>query len=76
VVALPAVAILGLWFALQLLQGVLAPAAPGGVAFWAHIGGFVAGLVLIKLFARSNDVTAHRGQSWRPQGRIREGWRA
>ena len=52
---IPAVLILGLWFALQLLSGVgslgVADAQDmGGVAFFAHIGGFVAGVVLIYLF--------------------------
>jgi membrane associated rhomboid family serine protease len=63
IVALPAVAVLGLWFALQLLQGTAAlggPAGGGGVAFWAHIGGFVAGAGLIKLFARRKLVRAKR----------------
>jgi len=74
-IALPAWTMLLYWMAIQFVSGLvgLFGQAQGGVAFWAHIGGFVAGLVLIKLFARSNDVTAHRGQSWRPQGRIREG---
>jgi membrane associated rhomboid family serine protease len=50
----PAVIVLGLWFVLQLFQGVLTLGAAdvGGVAFWAHIGGFVAGLVLAKLLAK------------------------
>jgi len=50
----PAVIVLGIWFLLQLFQGVLILGGPdvGGVAFWAHIGGFVVGLVLAKLFAR------------------------
>src|SRR5256712_3523935 len=52
-VALPAYVILGYWFLLQLLMGTVGALsqAQGGVAFWAHVGGFVAGLVLIKLFA-------------------------
>ncbi|MGD2158315.1 MAG: rhomboid family intramembrane serine protease [Anaerolineales bacterium] len=51
---LPAAIVLGLWFVLQLFQGVLTLGGPdvGGVAFWAHIGGFVAGVVLAKLFAK------------------------
>ncbi len=52
----PAIVVLGLWFVLQFLQGVGSLGggeAQGGVAVWAHIGGFVAGLILIKLFARS-----------------------
>jgi len=50
----PAVVVLGLWFVLQLFQGVLTLGAAdvGGVAFWAHIGGFVTGLVLAKVLAR------------------------
>lgn len=52
--AIPAVIVLGLWFVLQLFEGVLALGAAqvGGVAFWAHIGGFVTGLLLAKLLAR------------------------
>ncbi len=52
----PAALLIGFWFLLQLLSGVSALATTdvvgggGGVAWFAHIGGFVAGLVLIKLF--------------------------
>ena len=50
-VRLPALLVLGLWFAMQLLSELLAP--PGaGVAFRAHIGGFVAGLLLLPVFRR------------------------
>lgn len=47
----PAVFVLGLWFVLQFFSGVLSLGGPdvGGVAFWAHIGGFVVGVVLAKL---------------------------
>ncbi|MBN2149564.1 MAG: rhomboid family intramembrane serine protease [Anaerolineales bacterium] len=47
----PAVIVLGMWFLLQLFSGVLSLGGPdvGGVAFWAHIGGFVAGVVTAKL---------------------------
>lgn len=47
----PAVFVLGLWFVLQLFNGVLSlgQADVGGVAFWAHIGGFIAGIVMAKL---------------------------
>jgi len=52
---LPAIAFLGLWFAQQLLSGVgsFAPATAdegGGVAWWAHIGGFVYGLIIGWIF--------------------------
>lgn len=45
-IPVPAVLVLGYWFALQFLAGIgqLGAAATGGVAFWAHIGGFVIGL--------------------------------
>jgi membrane associated rhomboid family serine protease len=49
----PALIVLGIWFALQLFSGLATPTASGGgVAFWAHIGGFVAGMVLVPLFKR------------------------
>lgn len=47
----PAYVALGIWIGYQLLQGYLSPAGTGGVAYAAHIGGFIAGLVLIKVFA-------------------------
>lgn len=47
----PAFVALGLWIGYQILLGFLAPAGQGGVAYAAHIGGFIAGVVLIKLFA-------------------------
>lgn len=51
---LPASVVLGLWFVLQLFQGVASLGMPdvGGVAFWAHIGGFVSGVVLGCLFKK------------------------
>jgi membrane associated rhomboid family serine protease len=50
----PASIVLGLWFILQFFSGVLSLGGPdvGGVAFWAHIGGFVAGIVMAKLFKK------------------------
>ncbi|MBW3660130.1 MAG: rhomboid family intramembrane serine protease [Gemmatimonadetes bacterium] len=51
IVELPAWLLLGLWFALQMLSGVAAISttqiSAGGVAWWAHIGGFAAGMVLM-----------------------------
>ena len=44
--AIPAWIVLGLWFGLQILSGFNTPTEMGGVAYWAHAGGFVAGLVL------------------------------
>ena len=52
----PAFVALGLWIGYQLLLGYMTPAGTGGVAYAAHIGGFVAGAVLIKLFALGRRV--------------------
>ncbi len=48
---IPAYAVLGFWFVMQLLYGLssLGISPGGGVAFWAHIGGFAAGMLLISL---------------------------
>lgn len=68
-VALPAWVMLGYWFLIQFLSGLVSFAGEvgGGVAFWAHVGGFVAGLVLVKLFARSEYIAEHRAHHWRPR---------
>lgn len=54
IVELPALIFLGFWFVSQLFQGWLAlgGADMSGVAWWAHIGGFVFGLLMVRLFAR------------------------
>jgi len=52
-VELPAYIFLGLWFLLQFYQGsfsILGPGFKGGVAFWAHVGGFLAGMLLLRVF--------------------------
>jgi membrane associated rhomboid family serine protease len=51
VVRVQALWMIGLWFLMQVFFAFIA--GTSGVAYWAHIGGFVAGLALIKLFARS-----------------------
>ena len=60
-VALPAWVMLGYWAVLQLVGGLagLSEIQKGGVAFFAHVGGFIAGLVLIRLFA-SDEVLRRR----------------
>jgi membrane associated rhomboid family serine protease len=55
----PAIWVLAAWFGLQLLMGTIAAAqavgdSQGGIAFGAHIGGFIAGLVLVAIFKRRN----------------------
>lgn len=44
--AIPAWIVLGLWFGIQIFSGLSTPSEAGGVAYWAHAGGFIAGLVL------------------------------
>jgi membrane associated rhomboid family serine protease len=60
-VAVPAFVMLGYWFLLQLLGGLpQLGASSGGVAFWAHVGGFVAGLLLVFIFRNKELVEEHR----------------
>jgi membrane associated rhomboid family serine protease len=61
VVQLPALLVLGLWFLLQLLPAFSEPVSGGGVAYFAHIGGFLFGLAMIRLFAdrARDDYDAH-----------------
>lgn len=47
----PAFVALGIWIGYQIIVGYLTPAGTGGVAYAAHIGGFIAGVALIKVFA-------------------------
>jgi membrane associated rhomboid family serine protease len=47
----PAYVAIGIWIVYQIVLGYMTPAGTGGVAYMAHIGGFAAGLILVKLFA-------------------------
>ncbi|HUF12349.1 MAG TPA: rhomboid family intramembrane serine protease [Longimicrobiales bacterium] len=61
VLAIPAWFVLGEWFVIQMLGGFMTPAeGGGGVAFWAHVGGFVAGVALIIPFRRKQLVNAKK----------------
>jgi membrane associated rhomboid family serine protease len=73
-IALPAWGMLIYWVALQFLGGVTSVVGQqtGGVAFWAHLGGFIVGLMLVKLFERPDRLSEHRNHPWRPR---RVGWR-
>ncbi|MFO7893124.1 MAG: rhomboid family intramembrane serine protease [Longimicrobiales bacterium] len=59
IIPLPAWVMLGYWFLIQLLSGT-ATGGASGVAFWAHVGGFVAGLALVKPFENRQLVEAKR----------------
>ena len=60
IIAVPAWLILIYWFAIQLFSGTVTPQTGGGVAFWAHVGGFVGGVVLVKLFENRRLVEARQ----------------
>ncbi len=53
-VEISAMVVLGFWFALQFLNALLESGARGGVAWYAHVAGFVAGMLLIGIFKRKN----------------------
>jgi membrane associated rhomboid family serine protease len=67
-IVVPAVVMLGYWFLIQLFGGIPTLAAEGaGVAFWAHIGGFLAGVALVPVFRNRARVESHRAmlrQQW------------
>jgi len=55
IIAIPALVLLGIWFAFQFIAGTMsfgAARASGGVAWWAHIGGFVFGFLVMMMFSR------------------------
>lgn len=73
--AVPAVAMLGYWIVLQLLGGLTAlGAVGGGTAFWAHVGGFVAGAVLVFLFRDERLLERHPYHGWKKRGHPTEAW--
>ncbi len=73
--AVPAWMMLGYWFLLQLVSGFASYGQQGGgVAFWAHIGGFVAGGVLIFLFRDKELLARHPYHGWRQQSSPTRTW--
>jgi membrane associated rhomboid family serine protease len=62
------------WAALQFFGGLTSVLAEqrGGVAFWAHLGGFLAGIALVKLLERPDRLADHRSHHYHPR---RVGWR-
>lgn len=57
---LPAFLMIGYWFLLQLFGGLVTSSDAGGVAFWAHVGGFLAGVALLRQFRDPVLVARHR----------------
>jgi membrane associated rhomboid family serine protease len=72
-VALPAWVMLIYWAVLQFFGGVTSIVAEqtGGVAFWAHLSGFITGVVLVKVFERRHRFADHTTHHWQPR---RVGW--
>lgn len=73
IMEVPAVMFIVVWFGYQLLQGLRSIGfehGGGGIAFFAHIGGFLAGLVFIRVFRRKK----HETYGWRPPGRSPYDW--
>lgn len=67
-VTLPAWAMLLYWAFIQFASGVTTVGQEGGgVAFWAHIGGFVAGVVLVRAMVRTDRLAQHKQHHWAPQ---------
>ena len=71
IVDLPAVVFLGVWFLTQLLNGTAsltpgAGVAAAGVAWWAHVGGFVVGMGLCVLFRKDEPARPRRDWTTRP----------
>ncbi len=69
IVAIPALLYLGLWFLSQLVNGLFALSATslqsgGGIAWWAHIGGFMAGLILVWIFRRREERRSYPDEHW------------
>ena len=75
IVALPAWLMLGVWFGLQVFNGLVNPASMGGVAHWAHAGGFVVGMVwVVPLWLRLGGPgywSRTQGQPAHPEARYR-----
>jgi membrane associated rhomboid family serine protease len=59
-VRIPAIIVLGFWFLIQILNASAMPGQMGGVAWFAHIGGFIAGMVLVKIYRRRRYSTRYK----------------
>lgn len=64
-IRLPASWVLGFWFVLQLLSSALTRSSGGGVAFYAHIGGFITGMILVPVMKRKDVRLFQRGRGFR-----------
>lgn len=73
--AVPAVFMLAYWLLIQLVSGLLSMGGQGGgVAFWAHVGGFAAGMALIWLFRNPRLLARHPYHGWRQVSAPTRSW--
>jgi len=74
--AVPAFLMLGYWMAVQVMGGYSSlKSTGGGVAFWAHIGGFVAGAVLIFIFKDERLLQQHQYRGWNQNKHAESVWK-
>ena len=67
-VVVPAFFMLGYWFLLQVMGGFFSlGVASGGTAFWAHVGGFIAGIALVKVFCKGDIIENRRKRRGRTE---------
>jgi len=59
-IEIPAFFFLGLWFLIQFFSAAASHGHAGGIAWWAHVGGFISGIVLLKVFERVPETGATR----------------
>ena len=64
-IRLPAAWVLGFWFVLQLISSALSHSAGGGVAFYAHISGFITGMILVPVMKRKGVNLFQRRRGYR-----------
>ena len=73
--AIPAILMLGYWIVTQLVGGFSSmDSVGGGVAFWAHVGGFAAGMVLIFIFKDEQLLAEHPYRGWGQSGHHEKLW--
>ena len=72
--AVPAFLMLGYWIAVQFMGVYTDNSEGGGVAFWAHIGGFVAGAVLIFIFKNEKLLSQHPYRGWNQKSHTEALW--
>jgi membrane associated rhomboid family serine protease len=74
-IAVPAVVMLGYWLLIQLISGFgTLGDQDGGVAFWAHVGGFVAGAILILVFRNQRLLERHPYHGWQQRHSPTRSW--